>query len=350
MRLPSHPRASRARGMSLIELMIALVLGLLIAGVAGTVFLSNRRTYSTTESLGRIQENTRTAFELMARDVREAAGNACEQDIPVVNVLKNSTDNWWTDFTGGVTGYDNSTVSQGTQIGTAPGQRVAGTDAIDLKSAVSNGVTVAEHQPVSAQFKVNTVDHGLNDGDIAMVCDFDHAAIFQVSNAQPGTNETVVHNEGNTVSPGNNTTCLSVSGACSSGAIKTYGFGCRNGESPCDAANRWPSTIVKLRMTRWFVGNNPAGGTSLYQASVQNTGGVPQVVSNEIVEGVSDMQLQYLVNGASSYVDASPGLDWTKVVSVRINLSMEGDDRVGTDGETLKRNLSHTVAIRNRAP
>ncbi len=330
--------------------MISIFLGLLIIGAALTVFASNRQTYRATESLGRIQENSRTAFELMARDIREGAGNACESNIPVVNVLNSPALNWYTDFSGGVRGYDGGSAMQGLAFGTGAGQRIAGTDAIELKSSVAGSVTIEDHQPLSAQFKVNTKDHGLNDGDIAMVCDFDHAAIFQITNASPGTNVTIVHNTGNSVVPGNADGCLATSGVCSSGAVKTYGFGCKNGESPCVAADAWPATIAKLRATRWFIGNNPRGGRSLYQSSVQNAGGALSVSNNEIVEGVRDMQLTYLEIDGTDYVAANTPPDWSVVSAVRIEVTFEGEDRVGVDGAVLQRQLFHTVAMRNRAP
>lgn len=353
MRQSSRLGAVRLRGLTLIELMIAIVLGLLITIVAITVLLSNRQVYTATENLGRIQENTRTAFELMARDVREAAGNACESDLPVVNVLNNPTANWWTDFSGGVTGYDGATAFPDAAFGAAgstTGLRVAGTDAIDLKSAVASGITIEDHQPASADFKLNTTAHGISPGDVVMACDFDHAAIFQVSNSNPGTNPNVVHNIGGSVSPGNATKCLSMTGACSPTG---YVFGCKGGEAPpagCAPADRWPAQIAKLRMTRWYVGHNPRGRQSLYQSSIQNSGGILGKQNNEIVEGVRDMQLTYLLSGAAGYVVATPGLDWSKVVAVRINMVMEGEDRVGTDGNVLDRPLIHTVTIRNRAP
>ena len=69
--------AKRMRGVTLIELMIALVIGLIVTGAALALFLTNRQTYLASESIGRVQEHARTAFELMSRDLRDAAGNAC---------------------------------------------------------------------------------------------------------------------------------------------------------------------------------------------------------------------------------------------------------------------------------
>lgn len=64
-------------GFSLIELMIAMVLGLLVLGAAIGVFQSNQRTYSANEGLNRVQEAARVAFELMSRDLKAAGGSAC---------------------------------------------------------------------------------------------------------------------------------------------------------------------------------------------------------------------------------------------------------------------------------
>ena len=59
-------------GFTLIELMIAMLLGLIVVGAAGSVFLSSQKTYKTTEEMARLQEGGRAAFELMAKDIREA--------------------------------------------------------------------------------------------------------------------------------------------------------------------------------------------------------------------------------------------------------------------------------------
>ena len=68
-----------ASGFSLIELMVALVLGLLVTGAAFAILQSNQATYRSNEGLNRIQENARIAFELMSRDIRAAGGSACSR-------------------------------------------------------------------------------------------------------------------------------------------------------------------------------------------------------------------------------------------------------------------------------
>jgi type IV pilus assembly protein PilW len=340
-----------ARGLSLIELMVALALGLLVVGAALTMFLSNRQTYATTESLSRLQENARVAFELMTRDLREAGGTPCERDLPIVNVLNTPAANWWTQWSTPVVGYDGGMAFPDSPFGSAPGLRLSGTDALEIRSAVSNGVTVAEHQPDSAQFKVNKVDHGIGSGDIVMVCDFDHAAIFQVTSAQSGTNVTVVHNTGSGT-PGNATKCLALDGNCPNGAIKQYAFGCFQGQRQgggCVDTRNWPASIAKLEAWRWFVGNNGRGGRSLFRIGLRTAAGVPGTQAVEVAENVSDLQLSYLVEGSNAYVASTAVSAWPNVLAVRIQLQLSGVTIAGTDGAPLQRTVQHVVALRNRA-
>lgn len=340
-----------AAGVSLVELMISLTLGLLVVGAAITMFLANRQTYEATASLGRIQENGRVAFELMTRDLREAGGTPCERDLPIVNVLNSPGSNWWSNWTAGVTGYESTAAFPDAAFGTGAGQRLEGTDALEIKSAVTNGVTVDEHQPNSAQFKVNIVDHGLEDGDIVMACDFAQAAIFQITNASPGTNTTIVHNTG-TGTPGNSTKCLDVDADCPSGSVQTYAFGCFQGQRQaggCVDDRYWPATIAKLEAWRWFIANNGRGGRSLYRTGLRNAGGAPSTQAIEVAENVVDMQLEYLEDGETEYVDSTLVTAWPNVLSVRVNLTLQGIERVGTDGAPLQRTLQHVVALRNRA-
>lgn len=317
---PAHGRR-HIQGLSLIELMISLVLGLLVVGAAISVFVSNGQTYRATESLGRVQENARVAFELMAHDVREAGGNPCGRNLPVANVLKNSASSWWSNWGNGVVGYNDGALAAS----------AGGTDAIELLSGEGMGVTVVSHNPTSAMFHLNTADHDLVADDVLLACDNRQAAIFQMTGPN-ATNATSVHNTGNAGSIGNCTKGLGVPVDCSSTNGTPYEFG----------AN---SMIVKLRAVRWYVGSNGRGGNSLYRTTLR----VGATAAEEITEGVEDMQITYLLPGSSTYVDATEvGSRWKEVLAARIDVSLEGAERVGTGGEVIKRQLTHVVTLRNR--
>ncbi len=323
MRIPSSPR--HMQGLSLIELMIALVLGLLVVGAAIGIFMSNRQAYRATESIGRVQEASRVAFEMMSHDIREAGGNPCDKGTPVANVLNGAGAAWWSNWVDGIRGYDDGAAAP---FGNAPAPvRVAGTDAIELKSGASGGVNVTAHATGGAQFTVNTVNHGFETGDIAMVCDGRQAAIFQVTSANSGMSNTVEHAEG-VGSPGNCTTGLGVPLLCAAGSVKkTFGPN---------------STMVRMYATAWYVGTNARGGSSLYQ--VRLNGGAPQ--AQEITDGVTDMQITYREGGA--YVAAGAVANWANVTAARITITLQSLENVGPNGQAVQRQLVHTVSLRNR--
>lgn len=315
-------------GFSLVELMISLVLGLLVTAAAVGIFLSNQRTWRATESLARIQEDGRVAFELMARDLRQAAGNPCGRDLPVANVLNvasAASAPWWMDWGRGIIGYDNGVLPRS----------AAGTDAVEFVSSGSQVVTVVEHSVQSriasgpARFKIDTTKHDFADGDIVLVCDYSQVSILQLSRASEGngTIEYVLGGGG----PGNCTTDLAAPVLCNAGGgSKHYGPG---------------SLLARFQVTRWSVDDNGRGGRSLYRAVMAEGAFKPR---DEIAEHIQDMQITYLVADTGVYVAATAGLDWKNVVAVRIRLSLQGSANVGVDRVPLERSLVHTVTLRNR--
>ena len=59
-------------GLSLVELMVALVLGLVLMAGVIQVFLASRQTYNANEAMARMQENGRFALEFISRSARLA--------------------------------------------------------------------------------------------------------------------------------------------------------------------------------------------------------------------------------------------------------------------------------------
>lgn len=311
-----------SRGVTLIELMIALVLGLVVTGAAMALFATNRQTYIASESVNRMQETARTAFELMSRDIREAATNPCDSTKGLTNELKDYTTRWWTnwdlDLATGLQGYAAATAFPDDGFGTAEKKRVNGTAAIEFKSAVPTGVIVSANMADTASPLTVNNTTGISAGDILAVCDFDHGTIFQATSTGAGQ-----INHATSGTPGN-----------------------RDSKLPPDVYKK-KAIVARVRALRWYVGNNANGGTSLYQASLINTAGTPGVSISEVADGVSDMELTYLSNGGTSY-QATPA-NWGEVAAVRIQLTLTGKDKIGTDGNVLTRTFEHVVAIRSRA-
>lgn len=334
-RLLRHTGPRAARGVTLIELMVALVLGLVVAGAAMAVFLVNRQTYLATENLGRLQENARTAFELMAQDIRAAGMIPCSNEISTtaqsLNNVVASTE-WWTAHGTG------ATPAQQWESTSFIGYANADGDALQLIAAIPPAVvpTVVTDAPASGtlpvDLKVNSVD-GIDAGDLLLVCDYGasspkrspQGALFQATSAAGTT-----INISETGSPGN-----------AAGGVSMFKFDAPQEPQP-------NGVVSKLRPTRWYIGDNTRGGKSLFRSRLVNDAGTLSIAEDEIVANADDMDLAYLISGGSSYVAAAavPAASWSKVVAVRIQLHMTGVDRV--DGAKVERTLEHVVAVRNR--
>jgi type IV pilus assembly protein PilW len=72
-------RARRQQGLSLVELMVALLIGLVLLAGVFQIYLSGRQSAHAQEDLARMQENGRYAMDLITQDLRRAGywgGNA----------------------------------------------------------------------------------------------------------------------------------------------------------------------------------------------------------------------------------------------------------------------------------
>ncbi|MBL8477366.1 MAG: PilW family protein [Methyloversatilis sp.] len=327
-------RRHAQQGRTLIELMIALAIGLFITGTAIGLVLSNRQTYTMTEGLSRIQEAARTGFELLARDIRDAGLNSCGGALQFVNVLNNPASLWWTQWNGGLRGYGGSDAFAGAPFGSAAGQRVAGTSALQVMRTGSQPQTVSAHDTATQMLTFSPANRALATGDLAVVCNFSQATLFQVTDA----NGTQVEHA-NAGSPGNCTRGLGFADPpdCSANG-QTYRF----------EAN---AVAMRLESLAWYVGNNGRTTTtarSLYRVAPQNDAGTLTLVAEEVIDGVVDLQADYLVEGATAWVAASAVTDWNAVVGVRLRLIIDEPDRPSTAADRVRRTMTHVVTLRNR--
>jgi len=301
-----------AKGLTLIELMIAMVLGLLVVGAAIAIFLSNRQAFRATENLGRVQETARVGFEMMARDIRDSGGNACDFTTPVGNVINSAAVNWFTNWDQPVFGFDNGGMPTS----------LAGTDAIQVLSGGPGEATVVSHNAGLERFTMGAAPaHGFVTGNHVIVCNMLQTSIFRVSST---TASTVRHQ----MAGGNCSNTLGILPSVCAGLPYTY---TRN------------SIMSPLIASRWYVAANGRGGNSLFR----HNGAAPE----EIAEGVDNMQIVYLEDTAlntSVYAAADAVANWGRVRGARIFMTLVSQDRVGTDGNPLTRTIVYSVSIRNR--
>lgn len=75
----THSRRHGQQGITLVELMVGLLIGMIIVGAVLYVFFSSRLTYKYNDTMGRIQENGRLAMDLMGQDLRMAGFIGCRR-------------------------------------------------------------------------------------------------------------------------------------------------------------------------------------------------------------------------------------------------------------------------------
>lgn len=329
-----------AKGFTLIELMISMVLGLVVIGGVVSVMLANKRSYRTNEGLAQIQESARTAFELMARDIRQAGGNGCDNNNRVGNVL--SGGQWWSTWFG-VTGFDDTQTDTAVINGTSFQERVAGSDSLHVQSLTGDARPVQLHNAAGTTMRFAAATPFVAN-DILLACDIDHAAIFRATAYDAGT-FTLTHAYAPAAPPlaGNCSSGLGFPTVCDSGSGNLYAF-------PLN------TQVARLTATAWFVGNNDRpeeGGRSLYRIAL-NPGGVTN--TEEIVAGVTNMRLQYGMNGSQDIMDANnAAIDWARVNSVFVTLTIDSADsnvstEPGTNSGRIRRTFTYLITLRNRVP
>jgi len=308
-----HSIRTRQTGLTLIEILVAMVISLILMAGVLQIFQANRQSFAIQDSLSRVQENGRTAIRILTEDLRIADFWGCRsQDIEITDNL-NSGGGGYVDLltNGGISGTNGT--------GTNP-------DSITIEGARSNGIGVSAAMPTTAAVLHVSSGAGLQQSDILLVTDCVQGDIIQITNMTPATSNEIVHNSGSAVSPGNSTSNLS----------QIY---------DTDAM------VFQARQTTYSIINDPASGEPFL---FRTEGGVPV----ELVEGIEDLQIEYgelvdALNGDMRYVPAdAAGLNMDQVRSLRITLVAHSTaTNVATSGDgRLRRTFSSTISIRNRNP
>lgn len=311
-RRPDHMLNGRhMRGFSLVELMVAVVIGLLVLAAVTTVMVNSKKNYTTQDSLARLQENARFAVDSIVRDLRMVGYFGCADDLASVKNNVNAaaatifdtsrpieavedmvvgTSTWYP--------FVDETVSSTESLTGATIKIVPGTDAFTVRFMAGLGTPVLEpYMPQEGAALHIATGNGLKKGDVVMVADCSSADVFQITGpTDPNGTGTLNHNTGEAgISPGNLTKELS----------KIY---------------EEKSFIGKLVASRYFVATSTVrpDRPGLYRQSGADD-------AQELVEGIENMQVLYGEDTDGDrvpnvYVGADKIANWRNVVSVRIGL------------------------------
>ncbi len=186
-------------GLSIVELMIALLLASLLTAGLFQIFTANSETSRVNESSARVQESGRLASDIMARVIRNAAYRGCTDQARLNLMLKDDPDDG-VDLSYFMTGVD-------VEFGVAavnPWEALEGSDVLILGGVNTNAaLRTTDHTPVNSA----TIFTGVNptgsvsEGEILLISDCRSGDIFQATDVQ---NNAILANTGKGT-PGNAT-------------------------------------------------------------------------------------------------------------------------------------------------
>ena len=262
------PGTRKQLGLSLVELMVALLIGVILVLGMVQVFGASRAAYQLSEGMARTQENGRFAMDFLQRDIRMAGHFGCVND-QARRQLGDAFNSHFTadgvlDFGYSIRGYENASPAGLTLNPT----RVTGTDSIVLRFLTGNGVPVMTVDASAPAAPFASVDPAkwnvLQEGGVASpelfgIADCSYVDIFDAASVD-ATNGKVVAPSGIDLG--------------------------RYGTSPGGG----PAMLYRADVVVYYIGLGAGGRPSLWRARVNADG---SVASEELVEGVENLQFRY---------------------------------------------------------
>ena len=332
------------RGFSLVELMIALLLGSLLMLGVFNVLLGAKQAYRVQDELSRTQENARFAADFIARDMRMAGFRGCRAELPTTLRVNNAASDWRFNLTRplngfqGVSNFPSQLNSPFSSVDHDPDALVI--LGMDSDSAVAIQLEGAGELTLSQP-------HDFAQGQVLFAANCDTGALFQVSHDDVGSTR-LQHQVVASLSPGN---CANrLGGTCA---------------APDNAGVALGGAVMPLRARAYYLSADVNGIPGLYRAEVRANGAVDR---DELVPGVEDLRIYF---GQDSTGDGVPnrylragqaGFNPDVAVSVQIHFllrtliepdgqvkpySFDGAAVTPSDGH-LRREVSLTIGLRNR--
>lgn len=281
----SRSRVMRQSGFGLIELMIAMVLGLLVLGAAIGIFQSNLRTFNANDGQNRVQENARVAYEMLSKDIRSTGSSACSAEANVMG-----SDAASTSFKAPLSG-------NATELTTISADDMS----YRVKTASKSAITLVESAPAGTDiFKV---------GDTVMVCNAAMTGFAEIASI--------------------------------SGQTITFAHDLEFDPSDTEYADPASISIARFRNNRWnTAANGRATANSLYMNGQEVADGVQSL-------GVTYHQFKN--GNPAVYVAAPSDFQAVDAVRVNMPMRAVMPSKSPGESEIVNRNISATVGIRNRS-
>ena len=366
----------RTQGFSLIELLLALALGVVVVAGIVQLFVGNSQTYTLLTGQSRLQENGRFALDFIERSVRSAGFMGCAPERQ--NIVKGLRGNWNVvyefDVTRFVQGHEGNgdgsftpalttlptTVGAVNAVnlyndgtGIDPAVIAARTDVLVVRQVSAGTPLVQTLQPNgSPVVRAPGGDPGFGVNDIVMVSDCEQAAVFKITGMNVAGNTATLLNA--TATTGdffeNADTIASPTGPI---AYTLSFLGRSYGEE---------AVVGEVQTTIFFVAPSSAGANNRGNVPLSLWRRIGSANATELIEGVEDLQVLYGVDNtpadgvsdANQYVTFPnvPNLpDVDQIVAVRISVTANSVDAVSDAGDgILRRTFTQTILVRNANP
>ena len=338
----------RQNGFSLVELMVALTMGLILLAGTMAIYMSQLQNYKTVSAQGSIQDEENAISGLLIPAIRSAGFFGCSSGalttwqlaagappplgVPIIpNTSRDIVMGYdYTGTSGSGSAYtiaaDNAANDPSaanwspTLTPSLLGAVASGSDVLITLGAASKSqpVGVSSPAPYSASLHVNDAS-GFQAGQFGAISDCGKADVFQVigpaTASAPGTPGVIV------IKPNLGNVLYSSS-----------------------------AQVIPVQENAFFVAQGQGGESVLMQATLQEsmggsyswiTSGTPAIIGVPLVPGVETMQVLYGIgaNGvATQYVPAGAVTNWLLVDTVRIGFLLEG--RPGSAGVGQNRNYT----------
>ena len=331
---------SKQMGISLVEVLVALVISLFLLGGIVQVYVGNKVTFKFTSALAEVQENGRFALDLMSQDLRLANQWGCVAFDPTDTTNINDT---LTNATHA--GYDADFHDFLSPIVTLPGA-IAGTnnaglngsDLLIVRGGKPGQANVEGPFTAAATQSLNTNPIGsISAGDIILV-------------ARCGENDLLNAPDADILSVSSVDTTNPVQTVINVTANKSQQF-------------QNDAMVIELQTVTYSIGNAASGNGELALFRREFNG-----VVEELVEGVQDMQVLYGIDSdndqfPNQYVTSDLVPNFNAVVSLRIMLLIHSIDDFVTEApqrytfngvpttptdRRLRQVFTTTIALRNR--
>lgn len=297
----------RQRGLSIVEIMIALLLGTLLTFGVVQIFTSNSQTFRLTDADARAQEAGRTAVDILSRALRNAGYFGC---FPV-NGIHNNLDTTDSDYSAALHDIRSEGIYAHSSV--RPAAALANTDFFLVSGARSNGTSIAvTAETTNAASIPLSTQGGLARGDIVMVSDCSHGDIIEISNLQGSGGSITLVADTSDGTPGNDFTGNSPAGCSAAGSCLSARYG-------TDAR------VMPVYNETYYIASS-GGNTGLYLRD--STG-----AAAELVSGIVNMRVRYgrgtAETGVQNWVEAASVSDWSEVIAAQVSLLVQaGSDNL----------------------